>query len=216
MIRKIAAKDFWNKRARFFTQYEDKDYDPLKDPYLNSIRETVSPTAKVIEVGCGGGMRLREFKKAGYEFTGVDGSPKMLALAKKKGIDPKSLHLLDLEKDSLPGKDREFDAAISARTIFYIKRGLFVIEEMLRVTKAGGAVVFGIIHAKGKGLGQEFEANSDWLRFERTPYFAFDSESLFDHLEKDPSIKDTKIIYDRPVKKSGHSHLQIIQILKHS
>ena len=44
---------------------------------------TVKPGSRVIDLGCGNGALTGKLAEAGYDVTGVDASPEMLALARK-------------------------------------------------------------------------------------------------------------------------------------
>ncbi|RYF73457.1 MAG: class I SAM-dependent methyltransferase [Cytophagaceae bacterium] len=58
------------------------DYDAEFKLYQNCFQS--SETKSVLEIGCGSGHLAQRFTTAGYEYTGVDISPQMLALARQR------------------------------------------------------------------------------------------------------------------------------------
>ncbi len=72
--------------ACFYDRYFN-GYSEHSAPYLLHFASTLSidqKLPKVLDLGCGTGHLARRFLEAGYEVTGLDLSPAMLALAKTK------------------------------------------------------------------------------------------------------------------------------------
>ena len=67
-----------------WTRNAVRDFDSL-------LRRYVTPEARILDVGCGTGANLARLRRLGLAFghyTGVDFSPSMLALARKRWGDP--------------------------------------------------------------------------------------------------------------------------------
>jgi SAM-dependent methyltransferase len=72
--------------ACFYDRYFG-NYSEHSAPYLLHFASTLYPNGplpKVLDLGCGTGHLAKRFLEAGYEVTGLDRSPSMLALAKTK------------------------------------------------------------------------------------------------------------------------------------
>lgn len=110
----------------------------------------IDPAGRVLEVGCGTGRLLMEARADGYHVDGLDASPDMIELVKRK-IDDKcaDLQLYVAEAAQLPIDDDTYDLTYSVRMLNqtespdYAKRA---IAEMVRVTKPGGLVLFEFIN----------------------------------------------------------------------
>jgi len=92
----------------------DKDYDSECD-FLEDIFKKYSqgPIRSILDLGCGTGRHILILRKRGYEVTGVDFSPKLIEIAKKKiGNKKRKINFIlgDIRKINIK---RKFDAVIS-------------------------------------------------------------------------------------------------------
>ncbi len=105
------------------------------DAALAAVAE-VRPT-EVLEVGCGWGdfsARLRD--ELDVEVTATDLSPRMVELARERGLDA---HVADVR--ALPFQDSEFDCVVANWMLYHVDdldRGL---NEIARVLRPGGRLV---------------------------------------------------------------------------
>jgi ubiquinone/menaquinone biosynthesis C-methylase UbiE len=127
-------------------------YDAAVEPFNAALRTYVLKVArpaqgmKVLEVGCGTGTNLALFADAGCEVAGVDLSPSMLEIAKKKLGDRADLRLGDASAMSFD--DGEFDLVLGFLTLHEMPaevRGP-VVTEMARVAGAEGRILFVDFH----------------------------------------------------------------------
>lgn len=90
----------------------------------------------VLDVGCG-------TSRFGFlsNYTGIDFSEPMIKKARRKY--PNNKYKVADAKD-LPFEDNSFDNVFSIRVIMHVKNWKEVIEEMHRVCKPGGRVIFDI------------------------------------------------------------------------
>jgi ubiquinone/menaquinone biosynthesis C-methylase UbiE len=121
-------------------------YDRRWAGYVDaSVRETLSRVdlrdgEAVLDVGCGTGELLAAIAECvpGARLVGVDLSPGMLAVARRKLGDRASLVAGDAGR--LPFADRRFDWVLSSSALHYWPDPLAALAEIARVTKAGGRV----------------------------------------------------------------------------
>jgi ubiquinone/menaquinone biosynthesis C-methylase UbiE len=133
-------KDPYRNIARF--------YDAVVEPFNKTLRRYVLKVArpregmKVVEIGCGTGTNLELFADAGCEVAGVDLSPSMTELAKRKLGDRCDIRLGDASE--MPFDDGSFDLAISFLSLHEMPAPVRspVIGEMMRVAGPGGKVLF--------------------------------------------------------------------------
>lgn len=87
----------------------------------------------VLDIGCGTGFHLNYFLKMGLEVTGLDPSPYMLDIAKKK-----MGHRVDLYREyaeNMPFEDNSFNHACLVTTLEFVDNPRKALEETFRVTK---------------------------------------------------------------------------------
>ena len=102
--------------------------------------------ARVLDVPCGQGRHAHLLAEAGFDITGLDLSPTLLAAAKRRGTGA-TLRYVKGDMRALPAKwTARFDALVNVFTSF----GFFlnpaddaqVIREFARVLKRGGTLVW--------------------------------------------------------------------------
>jgi ubiquinone/menaquinone biosynthesis C-methylase UbiE len=111
----------WDMHAESFTARYGEEGDRHREVLLNpALQECMGPLAgkKVLDAGCGEGYLSRKMVKAGASVTGVDYSPVMLEIARKRtppelGI---TYHYGNLEKLEMFG-DQSFDLIVSNMVI---------------------------------------------------------------------------------------------------
>lgn len=95
---------------------------------------------KLLDIGCGTGMFLEFFWSCGFDLTGMDKSPDMLALAREKMGHRADLHLGSAEH--LPFEDREFDYVSLVTVLEFVENPALVLREAARVARKGLVVGF--------------------------------------------------------------------------
>jgi SAM-dependent methyltransferase len=92
---------------------------------------------RILEVGCGWG-ELAEWlaRETGAEVVAADLSPRMVELARARGVDAR---LADVQ--ALPFADGEFDVAVAAWMLYHVPDLERAIAELARVLRPGGRLV---------------------------------------------------------------------------
>jgi ubiquinone/menaquinone biosynthesis C-methylase UbiE len=106
----------------------------------------IRPGERVLEVGCGTGVVVRDLAalvgRRG-EVVGVDVSRRLLeqarALCRERARGAR-IHLRVADGASLPFAANRFDAALAVTVILHVADPLRVVREMARVTRPGGRV----------------------------------------------------------------------------
>ncbi|HEV2980449.1 MAG TPA: class I SAM-dependent methyltransferase [Solirubrobacteraceae bacterium] len=92
---------------------------------------------RLLEVGCGGGLLLRDALDSGAAVTGIDHSEEMVALARERAPGA-NVELASAE--TLPFADASFSAVAMSVVFFFFERPELVLSECRRVLAADGRI----------------------------------------------------------------------------
>lgn len=117
--------DSYNRMGDWFDQKRSRDLS-FEIHYLDKITSALPAGAKILDIGCGTGRPIAEYLlKRGFQVTGVDGSHKMIELAKQY-VPQARLFLQDMRSLRL---NEKFDALILWHSSFHLppddQRSLF-------------------------------------------------------------------------------------------
>ncbi len=87
----------------------------------------------LLDVGCGPGVFLEFFHTAGFDVTGFDNAPVMLAASRERLANRAELHLGDAV--NLPYDDNEFDYVALLNVLEFVSQPQAVLAEAARVAK---------------------------------------------------------------------------------
>jgi len=114
---------------------------------------------RILDAGCGTGRLAQELAARGAEVTGVDVSPAMLEIARKK-MQGKKAVFLRADVTVLPFAPASFDAAVCFTVLEFIPEPEEALRELWRVIRPGGRMVIGVLNRlspwaaarKGRGV----------------------------------------------------------------
>lgn len=157
--------DEGNLRARQALWRETEGDDPKA--ILWQALEAWQPQ-RVLEVGGGQGeLAERMQRELGAAVTFVDQSPRMVELARARGVDA---HVGDVQE--LPFADGSFDTVVAAWMLYHVADVDRALAEIARVLRAGGALI------AVTGSNRYVEELRDLLAYERAGFdMTFSSEN---------------------------------------
>jgi SAM-dependent methyltransferase len=91
----------------------------------------------LLELGCGGGLLLRDALATGTRATGVDHSEEMVRLARERA--PRA-HVVLARAEQLPFADGVFSAVAMSVVFFFFERPDVVLDDCRRVLRAAGRI----------------------------------------------------------------------------
>src|SRR5690606_21591992 len=123
------------------------EYDQRWSFYIEaSTRETLArltltPRARLLDVGCGTGALLARLAPVRPEahLTGIDPVPGMLEVARRRL--PSRVALCQGWAEALPFADRSFDVVVSSSAFHYMRGAALALAGMARVLRPGGEMV---------------------------------------------------------------------------
>jgi SAM-dependent methyltransferase len=115
--------------------YEGVAGPDARDVALDAVR--AAAPRRVLEVGCGWGeFAARVQEELGAEVVAVDLSPRMVELARERGVDAR---VGDVQE--LPFADGEFDVAVANWMLYHVPDLDRALAELARVVRVGGQLV---------------------------------------------------------------------------
>jgi SAM-dependent methyltransferase len=100
---------------------------------------------RILDAGCGSGSLFAELRDRGAVVTGIDVSPGMLEVARRRLGDGADLQVADL-RDPLPFPDSAFDDVIASLVLHYLEDWAPTLAELRRVLRTGGRLIVSVDH----------------------------------------------------------------------
>ncbi len=150
----------------------------VKNPHayvseLHAMRELLPPGGMGLEIGVGTGRFAAPLGIA----TGIEPSPAMAELARKRGIE-----VVKAVAEKLPFKDNAFDFALMVTTICFLDDLDLAFGEVRRVLKPGGFFVIGFVD-KNSPLGKFYQSRQGKSVFYKDATF-YSVDDILSHLKK--------------------------------
>ena len=107
----------YDKMFNWFDEHRSRDL--FEKPYLDLAISYLKPEAKILDLGCGMGEPIgKYFIDKGYQLTGIDGSSKLIDLARARF--PKSRFIIgDMREVNL---NEKFDLVIAWNSFFHLSK----------------------------------------------------------------------------------------------
>ncbi len=116
----------WENMAVFFKV--------ISDAIINVIKP-----AAVLDVGCAKGYLVSLLNEYGIDAYGVDISS--YAVSMSQGNIKNKLKVVDIEKDSMPFTDSQFDLVVILEVLEHLSRFDHLLNEAKRIVKKGGHIL---------------------------------------------------------------------------
>jgi len=155
----------------------EKGHRPIGEQAIELMK--ISPTARVLDVGCGSGWatRLMAEKAASGRVVGIDISDEMIATARETSVDFANVEFEVASAEKLRFKDGEFSHAFSMESLYYYADVLVALKEIKRVLEPGGLFVTVV------DLYEENQSSHQWIEQLKVPVHLLsvpDYRSLFE------------------------------------
>ena len=127
----------------------------MRNERLRPYRERVAGAAegRVLDVGVGSGLNLPFYARQAREIFGLDPLPRLLARAQGNAQHMQiPVHLLEGSAERIPLADRSMDTIVMTWTGCSIPEICPALEEMRRVLKPGGRLLF-VEHGRAPEAG---------------------------------------------------------------
>ena len=149
------VRAYWNHRIHdldisrnppgtpgFFADLDEYHFDKLHH-LVKLVDFEGQRGRKVLDVGCGAGVDLVRFARAGAIVTGVDIAPAAIELARRNvEIQRVDAELIVADGESLPLPDARFDMVFAHGVVQYTTNPRALVQECRRVLAPGGQAIF--------------------------------------------------------------------------
>ncbi|NJE49565.1 methyltransferase domain-containing protein [Thermococcus sp. 9N3] len=134
----IYIEDFISQRFNEISNKLPSDLDP-HDFRLEAIKRHVNLRRKrLLDAGCGSGRFAMYFRELGAEVHGIDISPRLVSLAKRR-VQDGTFTLGSVT--NIPYPENYFDIIISIEVLQHVPNIKLALKEFHRVLKPGGVIV---------------------------------------------------------------------------
>jgi len=122
-------------------------YDRLLGPFLDGLRRAgldlcpPAPGWKVLDVGSGTGAQLELYQRAGCTVAGIEASPAMAQVARRRLGEHAALELADASR--MPYAGGTFDLVLASMMLHELHAGTrsAILQECARVLRPGGRML---------------------------------------------------------------------------
>ncbi|HKS85430.1 MAG TPA: class I SAM-dependent methyltransferase [Pseudolabrys sp.] len=133
------------KEIAFFNARAESDGYDVFAPAANEkliaafVRlSNLPPGAHVADLGCGSGVFTELLRRAGYRSVGLDISPRLIALGRRKYP---GLELIEGDAENLPFENESFDGVLLSGLVHHFPDPRRLAGEVRRVLRSGGRFV---------------------------------------------------------------------------
>lgn len=151
----------------YANEWANKPDKQLSDSFISYL----SPSARILDVGCGPGHYSQYFYSSGFDVTGIDFSEEMIAIAREhySGID---FMLQDMRE--LDFGDNSFDALWVCSSFVHIpaEDSIKVLNEFRRVLKKSGILFINAVIGElpyrletEEEIGGQFKGNGRYFQW---------------------------------------------------
>lgn len=128
---------------------------------LEAVKSLMPAKGIGVEIGVGSGL----FAKPLGIKIGLEPSPKMAEMARKRGIE-----VVEGIAEEMPFDDKSFDFALLVTTICFLDNVEKALQETNRILKRDGQILIGFVDRQSP-IGQQYEKNKDKNVFYRLATF---------------------------------------------
>ncbi|MDG6954522.1 MAG: class I SAM-dependent methyltransferase [Nitrososphaerota archaeon] len=128
----------------------------------------LTPSDRLLEIGCGGGALLHDALKSGCIAAGIDHSPEMVRLTRRTNataIRDRRLEVRESDADSLPFGDSSFTCAVMTSVLGFLGDPVKTFKEVNRKLKPGGKLVVFSTSKAARGTIAAPEPMASRIRF---------------------------------------------------
>lgn len=158
--------EFYTKHA---AEYEKITFSIDPTPFLSPLVLKLTPRASILDIGCGAGRDLLWLRNKGFLVCGLEQSPNLLNLAKKKIDCP----FIKADFTKFDFSQLSFDAIIAIGAFVHIEHLQFstLLFSIIQSLKTGGFVLLSMKEGNGSKIYNDGRIFYFWQRDRLEPIF---------------------------------------------
>jgi len=186
--------DYWE----FLLKNLPESYHKWFEEEKKYLQKTITPNAKVLEVGCGDGRSIFDILPVTKNITGIDHDDKAIADAKNNFSSYPSIKILKADATKLSFENEKFDFVVCMTTFANFADNKFIIlEEMKRVLKNSGKIIISVFSEDAlEERMKVYKASGVKIKKIENGKVVFD-ESLGDNISEQFSKEQLEDIFSR-------------------
>jgi len=142
IARKLELRRRYDDTAGFY----DRRYKGIQRAKYSIVMKNLPDGSKrILDLGCGTGMFLKELSTRAKFVVSVDTSLEMLKVAKGRA---REVALVQADADALPFADRSFDAVVSVTLLQNMPDPAVTVREVARVLRPRGVAILTVLKRK--------------------------------------------------------------------
>ena len=192
--------------AGFFSQLDAYRFDKLH--YLPELVDfSAYQDKQLLEIGCGVGLDLARFARAGAKVTGIDLAQVSIDLA-KTNFEQQHLDadLYVMNGEAMPFENETFDVVYAHGVLQYTANASRMVEEIHRVLRPGGEAIL-MVYNRYSWLNAMSKVMSVGLEHEDAP--VLNKYSVWEFKKLLTPFADVRLVPERfPVKTKLHQGLK--------
>lgn len=130
------TRQYYDTFSEIYEAERHRGYHAWLDERSVKLVADLARGRRILEVGCGTGLILRETAQIAEQAVGLDLSHGMLAHAAQRGLE-----VVEASADGIPFADQTFDLVYSFKVLAHVPPLREALAEMARVTRPGGHLV---------------------------------------------------------------------------
>lgn len=179
----------WNHAAERYAEDQEQSEFVKSNKKVVESRFRRFNGEKLLDLGCGYGCYTDYFRNIGADVIGIDGSEKMIELARVK-YPLSAFSVADLTKP-LDFEDNWFDIVFCNQVLMDIEDIDLVFSECSRILKTGGILYFSIVHP--------CFYDCDWLKDESGYHYAKSMKKYIEHYHFTQRVWGETEHFHRPI-----------------
>lgn len=197
--------DFWENLLANLPESYKKWFEEEK----KYLQKTITPDAKVLEVGCGDGRSIFDILAITKNVIGIDHDDKAVNDAKNNFSSYPTIKIRKADATKLPFKDETFDFVMCMTTFAnFGDKKFIVLEEMKRVLKKSGKIIISVFSEDALDERMKvYKASGVKIKEIKDGNVVFD-ESVGDNVSEQFTKKQLEHIFSR-----ANLHIEDIQEL---
>ena len=154
---------------------EDWHRDHLHDDWwiqdIDTFIKNLPPNARVLDVGCGSGVKAKYLISHGLKVTGIDISENLLEIAKREAPEGEYKLLSMINLDTMP---ETFDGVFAQASLLHVSKGeaAEMVKKMARRLVPGGLLYIAVKEVREGETEEEIAKENDY-GYEYERFFSY-------------------------------------------